>query len=453
MKLGRPPIPPKPYLLPESWLYSSNFDESEHSAYSTTGSYEVEDRVQRVTPSTTVTISNALPAVVTWANHMLANNTPVELTTSGSLPTGLTAGVPYFVRNAKQGTFELSETPGGPSVATSSAGSGTHTATATRHDIFEALLPTASATGSSISSTTLTVGTMATGAGDFAPGHILSGSGVTAGTYIVEQLTGTTGGAGTYTVSASQSVGSTTITGNAPVTNSTYWGRVTSTNKWRAFDSSVSSQSSRADSGTIEIRPLGRFNGLLLENCNFASVNVTVKNSSGTELYNEDYSGVDDNWELSHWGWHFDERDRKTGLFIDDLPMVLNPRITLTFTDTDNTVLVGACVPCTVREIGTTRNGVRAGIRDYSAKTVDDYENSVLTERSFSKRAAITAYVKNEDKDAVFNLLSQYRSTAVVYSGSDNGTMTNLLGWFNDFNVEVVYANESLLSIDLESLT
>jgi hypothetical protein len=44
----------------------------------------------------------------------------------------------------------------------------------------------------------------------------ISGTGVTAGTRIVAQLTGTTGGTGTYTVSASQTVASTAMTGDLP---------------------------------------------------------------------------------------------------------------------------------------------------------------------------------------------------------------------------------------------
>jgi hypothetical protein len=50
----------------------------------------------------------------------------------------------------------------------------------------------------------------------------LTGTGVTAGTTIVQQLTGTTGGPGTYQVSVSQSVGTSTagvtMTANNPVT-------------------------------------------------------------------------------------------------------------------------------------------------------------------------------------------------------------------------------------------
>lgn len=72
---------------------------------------------------------------------------------------------------------------------------------------------TASFTGS-ITTTTLTVSAIS--AGSIYPSMQITGTGVTAGTRIVEQLTGTTGGTGTYTVSASQTVTSTAMTGDLP---------------------------------------------------------------------------------------------------------------------------------------------------------------------------------------------------------------------------------------------
>lgn len=67
----------------------------------------------------------------------------------------------------------------------------------------------ASFTGS-IAATTLTV--TAVGSGVLAAGQPISGAGVTAGTTIVSQLTGTPGGIGTYSVSASQTVASEALT-------------------------------------------------------------------------------------------------------------------------------------------------------------------------------------------------------------------------------------------------
>jgi len=64
----------------------------------------------------------------------------------------------------------------------------------------------------SISGYILTVGTL--GAGSVQNGAILAGTGVTAGTMVQKQLTGTANGVGTYQVSISQDVTTTTITGS-----------------------------------------------------------------------------------------------------------------------------------------------------------------------------------------------------------------------------------------------
>lgn len=78
-----------------------------------------------------VTISNANPGVITWNSHGLAVGTPVVFSTTGSLPTGLLPGVTYYVAGTPAtNTFSVAATPGGSTIATTSVGSGTHTARA-----------------------------------------------------------------------------------------------------------------------------------------------------------------------------------------------------------------------------------------------------------------------------------------------------------------------------------
>lgn len=77
--------------------------------------------------SATVTISIASPGVVSWTAHGLSNNDPVVFSTTGSLPTGITAGVTYYVKSKTADTFQLSATPGGTAKNTSGTQSGTHT--------------------------------------------------------------------------------------------------------------------------------------------------------------------------------------------------------------------------------------------------------------------------------------------------------------------------------------
>ena len=76
-------------------------------------------------------ITNASPAVVNFTSHGFAANDAVVFTTSGALPTGLTAGTVYYVMSAglTANAFQVSATPGGAAINTSSAGSGTHSVT------------------------------------------------------------------------------------------------------------------------------------------------------------------------------------------------------------------------------------------------------------------------------------------------------------------------------------
>lgn len=118
----------------------------------TTPTITVPTIIGRVPTSSTVTISNASPGVITWAGHGLAAYTPVFFETTGALPTGLTAAVKPSAGTYSANTYKQNPTlyyvvPGatlltnsftvatslanalaGTPVNTSSAGSGTHTA-------------------------------------------------------------------------------------------------------------------------------------------------------------------------------------------------------------------------------------------------------------------------------------------------------------------------------------
>ncbi|PZR36500.1 hypothetical protein [Caulobacter segnis] len=101
--------------------------------------YATGEKVILGAPTTTVTISNGAPAVVTWTANGLPNGTPVILSTAGALPTGLTAGRIYYVVNRSADAFQLAEVVGGAPIATSSAGSGAHTAKASIHRTYQSV--------------------------------------------------------------------------------------------------------------------------------------------------------------------------------------------------------------------------------------------------------------------------------------------------------------------------
>lgn len=83
--------------------------------------------------SNEVTMTIASPAVVTWnkrgTGHGLVAGSPFKFSTTGALPTGVTAGTQYYViaTGITATTFQFSTTNGGSAVNTSGSQSGTHT--------------------------------------------------------------------------------------------------------------------------------------------------------------------------------------------------------------------------------------------------------------------------------------------------------------------------------------
>ena len=87
---------------------------------------------QATGPSTggaqTVTLTLASPGVVNLTAHGLLANDPVVFSTTGALPTGLTAGTLYYVKTVTgSGTFTVSTTAGGTVINFTGSQSGTQT--------------------------------------------------------------------------------------------------------------------------------------------------------------------------------------------------------------------------------------------------------------------------------------------------------------------------------------
>lgn len=82
--------------------------------------------------TSTVTVTIATPAVMTWTAHGLKSGQRIQLTTTGALPTGLSTATTYWVTVIDANTFNLSSSLANAQaatfIATSGSQSGTHTA-------------------------------------------------------------------------------------------------------------------------------------------------------------------------------------------------------------------------------------------------------------------------------------------------------------------------------------
>jgi hypothetical protein len=91
-----------------------------------------------------VTINIATATFTIPSTTGITTGTPVQFTTGGALPTGLTASTKYYARDVTATTFKVSATIGGAAITLSGTQSGTHTAYWNIYTTFSAATGTAS---------------------------------------------------------------------------------------------------------------------------------------------------------------------------------------------------------------------------------------------------------------------------------------------------------------------
>lgn len=105
--------------------------------------YALTTYTQDYKSSAAVTINIATATFTVPSTTGITTGTPVQFTTGGALPTGLTASTKYYARDVTATTFKVSATIGGAAITLSGTQSGTHTAYWNIYSVFG--FPTATA--------------------------------------------------------------------------------------------------------------------------------------------------------------------------------------------------------------------------------------------------------------------------------------------------------------------
>ena len=131
------------------------------------------------------------------------------------------------------------------------------------------------------------------------------------------------------------------------------------------------------------------------------------------------------------------------------------PELTVTLTATIENVQCGVCHFGSVTDIGLAQYGARAGITDYSRKTVDALGNYDVTEGAYSKRCTLSIMTEAADFQKIHRFLSSIRATPAVYIGTEVNDYDPLIvyGFFKSFDIAVSYPEQHLCSIEIEGLT
>lgn len=244
---------------------------------------------------------------------------------------------------------------------------------------------------------------------------------------------------------------------NDPTTDDgTNWLELGATNRWKAFDQKISDQVSNLN--TIEYQlnsATTNVTAVSLFGLDGISVNVTVTDATDGEVYNQDFSLLD-NAEIVDWfTYFFAEQGTKTEALFTGIPPYLNSDVDITITaETGTNAKVGQIVLGFLSNFGLTTYGTSVGIEDYSRKETDAFGNFIITERAFAKLVDYDVRLETGKARTVQNTLADFRATPIVYIGSeDEAFATIVYGFYRRFDITLEGPAYSFAAIEVEGLT
>lgn len=239
-----------------------------------------------------------------------------------------------------------------------------------------------------------------------------------------------------------------------PTTETAFWIEVSATNRWKCFDTSNSTQTAQATAISYRITP-----GVAITS--FGALNLTNASSIRIRLIDPTYGTVyDETTDLSAlpaeadwWDWFFGIRVAPELSVMTDLPAY--PTADLLIDLAGGTDLaVGVFLFGQARQIGLGVNlGANIGIQDYSRKETNEFGDTVLVQRAFSKRASFDMLLEKSDVDSTQSYLTGLRAIPCLWIGHKDYESTVVFGIYKDFQITIAYATHSDCNLSLEGLT
>lgn len=232
------------------------------------------------------------------------------------------------------------------------------------------------------------------------------------------------------------------------------WLRVGATNRWRAYDDAVNTQTTHPGSITYTLQPGVPATRLTLLNLTDAtSVRVRVTDPVWPGVYERTITLGRQLRQSSWWNYYFGRRAVPTQADFDDLPGFTNPTIEIEILG-GPLLAVGVILVGEASEWGLgVRMGARVGTISYSRRDVDQFGNITIQKRASSKRTTFSMVINRGEVDALQQRFEEVESIACLWVASDAYEATTIYGYYWNFEILLSTAEHSEVELELRGLT
>lgn len=230
------------------------------------------------------------------------------------------------------------------------------------------------------------------------------------------------------------------------------WLDLGATNRFKMFDQIISTQTSHANNVDIDITPGEVVNAAAFFGMQANEITLIITDPVEGIVYDETRSLQDNTLIVNWYAYFFEDITFLPDMVFAGLPSYSNATFNAIIDAGAGTAEVGEVVIGKQRTLGVTNFGTNVSIQDYSVKGRDDFGNTIIVRRAFSKRADYDVTVETSSIAAVQKSLADIRTTPTVFIGDENRPETVVYGFYKQFNIVLSTPSISDCSIEVEGL-
>jgi len=240
--------------------------------------------------------------------------------------------------------------------------------------------------------------------------------------------------------------------GNLPQDNLTDWLQDGFDQRYLALDESVNTFSFKDNALTYEFY-VDNIDSIAFLKVFASNIDITIYNATTTQqVFNINHSLVSFDDYRSFYGFYFHNRYMHDQYVNYQLPFTRHARIVISINNTDDVAKLGMLKVGSRQEIGTLLSDTKVSIQDYSKKETNQYGEKSVTRRGYADKVNYPIRLLSNSVDRVKRILTEFRSTPVLWMTTTEFTSLTVYGYYNDFTIVVKNSVNSSADIQIEGL-
>lgn len=207
---------------------------------------------------------------------------------------------------------------------------------------------------------------------------------------------------------------------NNRVGSTIWWIDFAATNRWKMFDTSVSTQTIGATPLAVTLRP-GPFNCVYLAGLDADTLTVLMKDApGGSTVFSQSYT-LENSQPADYYEYFFAPYEQQKDILISDLPPYANPELTITLSKTSGNVACGICVVGDLQQIGPTLKGPSSEPSSFSSVRINDRGEAEIYRRGATARnIQLASIIPLSDANRIEDLVASLLDVPTFWTGTDN---------------------------------